>query len=301
MSSEIVIGQKLTLGRSHLVHKPIDPKNLSKKFQKDYEQKPYKWELKYDGCHMIVAKLGEGEVGAWSREGNPVKSMDHVLAEVDESYPVGTVLFGEAYSAALPFEEISGIFRRQYTDANPQLCYMVFDRIDVDEFLNGEAERPYWARRETIQTTGYCVKTYDFFPETVAAAQAEVDKLRETGLVYGLDGFIAADLTAHWIAGAGKGGEKIKVKNHVSVDLMVYAVLSGEGKFANTAGVLRVKLEDGTCAHIGCGTMSNEERDAYYANPALIVGKYVEIHALGYTTAGKLREPRFHRTRFDKS
>lgn len=296
MSSEIVIGQKLKLDRSHLVHKPIDPKNLSKKFNKDYFERPYILERKYDGCHMIVVKLAEGEVGAWSREGNPVFSMDHVLAEVDESYPVGTVLFGEAWSAVFTFEAISGTFRRQYTadDLCGRMNYMVFDRIDVDEFLAGECEKPYWFRRSQILNGCHVKKTHEVHDMRIEPD--ELAHLRGPGLVYGLDGYIAADHTAYWIAGAGKGGEKIKVKDHVSVDLRVSRLIEGEGKFAGTLGAL--ELEDGTVT--SAGTMTNAERELYWKSPALLLWKYVEVHALGYTTAGKLREPRFHRTRFDK-
>ena len=40
--------------------------------------------------------------------------------------------------------------------------------------------------------------------------------------------------------------------------------------------------------------------DAFVADPASIVGKIVEVEAMGYTSDGFLREPRFIRVRDDK-
>ena len=48
------------------------------------------------------------------------------------------------------------------------------------------------------------------------------------------------------------------------------------------------------------GKLTDFERQAIWHEPALLVGKIVEIHALASSTHGKLREPRFIRVRHDK-
>lgn len=294
--------------RNILVHKPVEPRNLSKKLQAelDLHTKDWGWQLKFDGCHMIVV-VQDGKASAWSREGNPVLSVPHILEAVERFSPPNYVYFGEAYNYRMTFAKISGMFRRQ--SPQPLLEYVIFDAVPLADFIQGECPVDYWTRYEELDQL--YVKEYGNIGGPLYIAKLvrgnELPKLyeheenqRKAGFHLGLDGYVAKRLDGWWVAGAGKGGETIKVKDHVSVDLRVLRLVEGQGKFAGMLGSLVCDYK-GQELLVSGGTMSNLDRETVWHEPQILVGKIVEVHGLMASEHGLLREPRFHRTRFEKT
>lgn len=91
----------------------------------------------------------------------------------------------------------------------------------------------------------------------------------------------------------------IKVKCEVSLDLKVVLIEEGEGKYAGTLGKLIVESADGTRNAVS--GMSDAERDEWWDNPQLILGKVVEVQAMQILENGSLREGRFKAVRHDKN
>lgn len=302
-SFNIVPGEKLVLPRRRLVHKPVEKRNLSKKLQGTVDTSrgdEYVWELKYDGCHMILIKLDDGVCGAWSREGEPVRSVQHILDEFDETYPAATVVFSEAWDFERTHHEISGDFRRHSN--SPRLMAMQFDVITLEDFIQGKSRTEYRLRRQLLEAGTHLYITKSFVPDRLAVEMDAVHAARKNGVAFALDGCIAARRDGMWIAGDGKGGEKIKEKNHISVELRVIAWKEGEGKFAGMLGALLCEDLAGEEHPISCGTMTTEERKALWdVRCTDLTDRICEVHALSYTESGALREPRFIRWRDDKT
>ncbi|WYW03321.1 ATP-dependent DNA ligase [Pseudomonas phage vB_PpuP-KiKu] len=293
--------------RKHLVHKPVEFRNLCAEAKKrivSVSNDQYIWQLKYDGCHAILIKQGD-KCWTYSREGNLVKSMDHVENEfVFENMQDG-VYFGEAWNAHCTFPQISGMFRRQYTECNGRtgtLQYIVFDRVTLEEFTIGVSNESYGERWRKLHDDLMTAEAAHFRPalsfvysdKEFDASEARLVQAREH-CICGTDGYIAKRIGGDWTAGDGKKGQTIKVKDHISVDLLCVAVEEGKGKFAGMIGSLLVEWK-GQVVPVSGGKLTNDER----ANIQLC-GKIVEVHALGLTPDGQLREPRYQRIRHDKT
>lgn len=296
--------------RTHLVHKPIELRNLSAKTLQGidiHDPKQYVWEYKYDGCCTIV-RVDGGKATAYSRQGEEVRSLDHLMPFM-ENLPEGTY-FGEAYHFNLSHSKINGMFRKQ--SVQEDLGLVLFDYVTPDEWEEGHSPREFMDRRARLWVI-FVEHIMD--PRTEAGAKITVsamfrpDRLDETKDLIAslrkhykleLDGFVAKRRDGQWFAGSGKGGEQIKVKDVLSLDLKVVDVVEGEGKFAGAVGSLIVEDSEGKRFSVSGGRLTLPDRVSYLRTPSQIVGKIVEVHALGVSQHGDLREARFQRFRSDK-
>ncbi len=288
--------------RKYLVHKPQEVRNLSAKAQEQLDLGDGNWTFqhKFDGCHVIVL-VGINIVRIFSREGKECFSMPHIAEHFRVNSHPNMVYFGEAYHPNMEFKDISGMFRRQ----KPQdpLHFFAFDAVTLQEFRAGSSSRPYIERIKALRTVADAaaqVVPAGLYPDQVKALEAAEHLRATTGWKYGLDGLIAKQIDGTWEAGVDRQGRQLKLKDHISVDLEVAGLVNGEGKFDGMIGALRVYWR-GNTVQISGGKLTNDERQHYWLNPDLLIGKIVEVHALGLTPDGKLREPRFQRIRDDKA
>lgn len=300
MTSEYVLPK-----RSHLVHKPIEPRNLSAKLRNAdiSDDVHWLWQLKYDGCNMMVV-VCEGKGTAYSRTGEVVKSCQHIVEALEALPPTHYVWFGEAYSRDLPHSEINGMFRKQ--SPQPELDFVIFDGVPLEDFERGSCDVGYQSRLNWIDDQvmrykpAHCSVAHTFAPSRIESTESLINHMRTTcELPFELDGYVAKRKDGLWIAGAGKGGEQVKVKDHLSLDLRCVGLVEGKGKFTGMVGAIKVEYK-GQVLEVGGGKLTDFERQAIWNEPAMLIGKIVEIHALASSTHGKLREPRFIRVRHDK-
>lgn len=300
MSSEYVLPK-----RTHMVHKPIEPRNLSAKLRNvNYsDDVHWLWQLKYDGCNMMVV-VCEGKGTAYSRTGEVVKSCPHIVEALEALPHTHYVWFGEAYSRALPHSEINGMFRTQ--SPQPELDFVIFDGVPLADFERGSCDvgyqsRLYWIDEQVMRyKPAHCSVAHTFAPSRIESTESLIKHMRTTcELPFELDGYVAKRKDGKWTAGAGKGGEQVKVKGHLSLDLRCVGLVEGKGKFTGMVGAVKVEYK-GQVLEVGGGKLTDFERQAIWNEPAMLVGKIVEIHALASSTHGKLREPRFIRVRHDK-
>lgn len=288
--------------RKYLVHKPQEVRNLSAKAQEQLDLGDGSWvfQQKYDGCHCIVL-VGVNVVRIFSREGKECFSMPHIAEHFRVESAPNMVYFGEAYHPDKEFPQISGMFRRQ----KPQddLHFFAFDAVTLQEFRTGSSPRAYIDRVKALKGIANAAAKVIPAPifSSAEAAITAAQYLRDNeGWVYGLDGTMAKQTEGTWEAGVDRQGRQLKLKDVLSVDLEVAGVVEGEGKFKGMVGALEVYWR-GARVQVSGGKLTNDERDYYWSNRELLVGCIVEVHALGLTPDGKLREPRFQRVRDDKT
>jgi ATP-dependent DNA ligase len=289
--------------RKILVQKPQELRKLSKTAVAALEKLPaeeFVYQHKHDGCSIIIL-VGVNVVRIFSREGNEVKSMPHIaehIRKASQDRP-NMVYFGEAYHNDMLFKDISGMFRRQ--SPQPELQAWLFDSVTLQEFREGKSTRPYSQRLKALRGINSANRDHIVLPVatfgTLSEATEAVSPWRKDGL-YELDGFMQKQLSAGWDAGVDTEGRTLKLKDHISVDLECVGDVEGEGKFSGMIGALLVKWR-GETVRVSGGKLTTEERKRY-ADGGLD-GKIVEVHALGITPDGKLREPRFQRIRDDKT
>lgn len=290
--------------RTHLVHKPIERRNLSAKLKHTdiHDPNEYVWQLKYDGCNMMVV-ICQGQGTAYSRTGEIVYSCDHIIRELESLPHTHAVYFGEAYNYEWPHSKINGAFRTQ--QPCPDLSFVVFDHVPLDAFEAGKLDIGYMTRFNWVSEqlfkygTKFCRPAHTFSPSRLESTESLIEAARKHG-EFALDGYVAKRKEGHWIAGAGKGGEQIKVKDHLSLDLLCVGLVEGEGKFKGMIGAIKVRYK-GQDIQVGGGKMTTLERECIWLEPSLLVGWIVEVHALGDSQHGNLREARFIRVRRDKT
>lgn len=300
--------------RRTLVHKAIEPRKLSAKVRAAVEARPNNiYEVKYDGCHVILIKAN-GVAHAFSRQGEPVvAAMRHVLDDLNSIADDNFVLFAEAWHPELEHSVINGTFRRTYVDEDAQLLEaVVFDYVPLADFLAGTCPVRFKTRRDYATAmmyrvdAGYKEGSRPYIYMSVASESLEycagvvADQREFCGKTFAIDGYMQKDPDGTWKAGAGSGGESVKLKDHMSIDVKVLRVLEGKGKFEGMVGSIVVQWGDKELT-VGGGTMRDHRRKFYWDFPSHIIGRIIEVHGLSESANGMIREPRFIRFRDDKT
>jgi DNA ligase-1 len=291
--------------RKIYVQKPKETRLLSTKALAALDKLPesdWIYQTKHDGCSMMIL-VGVNIVRIFSREGKECHSMPHVAEAIRLSSPPNMVYFAEAWHSNTEFRAISGEFRRGAAKAEGFLEAWLYDSVTLQEFRKGISERPYTERYNDCRLVGMGSEVVKLIPcaESVATLAEMVEHIRKDyGLLYELDGYMKKQRGANWIAGDDMEGRTLKLKDKISVDLKVTGMVEGKGKFAGMLGAPLVEWR-GEVVPVGGGKLTTKQRKEYWANPALFVGKIVEVHALTITPDGQLREPVYQRIRDDKT
>jgi hypothetical protein len=308
----------------YIVHKAIEASAVSGKTKARLEAETV-WVIspKYDGCHAVFLFDTGKSVGVYSRSGERVYSMDHIATSLLDLYPIhqGRIaITGEAWMVGEEFNVISGTFRRQ--SPQPQLQFVPFDIIPFDyntdtasgpvvylgQLDNKPYPAPYKARIKSLYDARRDIASQVLKPRyfvigntaySAAKAAADLyakDHKARTDSYY--DGSILAMANGLYEVGAGKGGEFIKCKPLLSYTVKVNALFPDIGaKTGKNTLALGFEL-DGSPQKVSTG-LTQDQVDDFIANNANIIGKHIEVEAMGKTVNNLLREPRFKGIRTD--
>ena len=292
--------------------KPVEYSNLSAK-----AQAAIKWEGRYllpkwDGCMCLIGFFDGKPDFILSRDGKPVRSMEHMYGDLLRRWPSiatskgGVCFLGEAWIPNAAFKDISGTFRRH--SAQPALHFAVFDVVHyVREADNGEPKlwsdwsydrRLRWLSHfSNTEAAGHAFFKWPLMCQGEAHAVTYAKNLKALG---GYDGCIASDPHATYAPGSGSSGEFLKVKPLQSFTLKVMAVTSSTGiKTGRPTVALQVLFKDGLCG-VGTG-FSHEQAVAWTEQPSSVIGTMIEVECMGVYDglSGMMREPRFVGFRHD--
>lgn len=300
--------------RKHFVHKAIEPRNLSPKVlaAADARQDDY-WEVKYDGCCGMLIKA-KGKAYAFSRQGEPVNgALDRQLRAMESLAHDNYVLFVEGWAANLIHSDINGAFRRGYGDDEPRVLEsVIWDMVPLDTFMAGKGGLSYSTRSYEVDTVLFALRNFGFGhifrkafqAKSKLACESYIDSCREgRGEIFAVDGFMRKASAGVWNAGAGSCGTILKDKELLTVDLKVDGLVEGKGKFVGMLGAFECTY-NGKPQLVGGGTLTDKQRLAIWNDKATVdggIGSIIEVHALGESTNGLLREPRFYCVRYDKT
>ena len=278
--------------------KPVEFDKLSQK-----AQAAFKWEgrvvlPKFDGCFAMVCYWNGKLDFIMSREGTEVTSMRHVYDQMLELHPWiektkgGVALLGEAWTHGIEFKKISGLFRRDANQAD--LGFVPFDvvdyTIDDKDMPVLTSELPYMKRLRKLGIN----------PVICAGRAHAIDYAQRLKNAGGFDGAVVGDPDATYTPGSGRCGSFIKVKPLQSFTLEVVGIEASKGAVTGRDTVaLVVRFKETTCK-VGTG-FTPDEAAAWVADPALIVGKFVEVGCMAVYSGptGLMREPRMYGIRTD--
>ena len=284
---------------SYTIAKAIDINNLSGKaraqFELDIAAGEYLLTPKYDGCAVHI-ELNDGRIEQCiSGSGKPVRSLDHVLKELLQVFPSGrVVLDAEAWVPDMEFQEISGLFRRHTSDH--RLKIRVFN--GYCPFVVGGRGAAYKNRISALHS-GILARNCVFV--TTVATSASMPLAGATVMARywqalgGFDGVVLHHRDAPYFQGRAKY-ESVKIKPLLSFDLEVTGVNAAVGeKTGRATCALVCRWKDGGVQEVATGLSHAQQAD-----PGQFIGKIIEVRAMGLTSDGKLREPRFCGVREDK-
>lgn len=259
---------------------------------------------KYDGMRCIV-NTSTGEM--FSRKGKPLIGFDAISQEVRSIFPKGLMLDGEIMIG----DEFRTLMRQAFAKVDgKEGIFNVFDLVDLDSFFAGELCIEQGTRTRTLESlfkepteNVVAVPTLGSFSSDEPGIQIKVADQYQKALALGLEGLIIKDLTGNYVGKRSYLWQKLKPEE--TFDCRVIDLQEGKpgSKYEGSLGALIVGFED-TPVGVGSG-LTDEQRDLWWNNPELILGKIVVIKAQQITDNLKgthsLRHPRFKEIHRDKN
>lgn len=264
---------------------------------------------KLDGVYSLVTYIG-GEVRHWGRSGKALMNCEELDAELEGQPSIimeGDVVFISEITSDDPLAKLSGYLtpaRVNDTTFTPtNLCDNFHDVLQLDDFIAGKSLIPLSSRRAFLKNslafTNLKIIHHTMLTIEEAKLFAEFKwKKGEEGVVYHQD--------SPWVAGR-RNETKIKFKEKLSYDVKVVGVVSGKrgSKYETCLGKLIVAFRrfgepKGEFIEVSISGMTDSQRDLWWEDPTLILGKVVKMDAKSFTEEGSLREPRFKEVRTDK-
>lgn len=268
---------------------------------------------KLDGNNCTLINEGKKAI-ALSRSGAEIKGLDHILKYAQEKLPTGRVYFGELVLKNydhLPHDEqfrIGNGITNSKQEQKPELTLVVFDTVTLKEFKAGKSDTPFEYRLDVIRK--YIHKQYNWNDtyfndiERVPIHTYTTDKVLITNTFNDIisidhqEGLMLVGLNSPWQAKKVKYSQK--VKPNLTVD--VYVTGLKEHIRGGKVGALEVDYKGNSLYVPG---IIDELRDRWWNNPDEIIGRLIEVEAMGISKdkTGKesLRHPRFVRIRTDKT
>lgn len=198
------------------------------------------------------------------------------------------------------FSDLNGILNRSKDPCQADNAYiMVHDYVPV-----GGENIPFLERYKLAQAYVKSLKMANVMIAPILALGKVDDIQKIAEMVWATDrqhlsneGAIGKIVNAPYECGK-RNKNILKVKCEVTLELLVTAIVEGEGKYSGTLGAIVCKDKAGNVHNLS--GMSDEQRNEWYANPNLIVGKVIEAEAMQVLPNGSLREGRFKAVRHDK-
>lgn len=103
-----------------------------KRFSGTIDPKEWWVQYKYDGHRCIITRQ-QGELVAYSRNGKPINTIDHVLIELDPYIGEGDFFDGELYHHGTKLQTIASWIKRDQENTK-NLQYIIFDTIRPEPF-----------------------------------------------------------------------------------------------------------------------------------------------------------------------
>ena len=274
---------------------------------------------KLDGVPVdIYYKRQLGAPLAQSRQGKPIKSIQHILDSLVGLLPHGAHLIGELYIEGMDFKDISGLARKQETNEDTEQLVLHIH----DYYMEGKEDTGYVHRmlgmlkldlpRETdfkvVYIKGKTVHTPSEFQDYVEEFFCNNPEA-EGVIIRALYGDKSV-FKKGW-----RSPGMLKLKRQETIDLKIHSFDEAIDKNGNPKGmvgrinvVYPVDVDHDDCntdvVHgvigVGPGALNHKQRKEIWENSDKYIGKTIEIKYMPDDSYNALREARFFRFREDK-
>jgi DNA ligase-1 len=284
-------------------------------------------EPKLDGVRVLMMVISndfaEVITTCYSRNGKIFENFSHIEKQVANNFAklvraskeaqqlsYGFVLDGEVIGNS--FQELMRQARRKENVQAEDSVFNVFDIIPLNDFRRG-----YWNAQlhKRISTLEGMRSVIDDMPNVellphimvdldTAAGKDQFHRYCKDMVNAGYEGVMIKDVNAPYEC--KRNTFWMKYKPTLTVDLTVVGLEEGTGRNSGRLGALVCEgMDDGKFIQVNVGSgYSDEDRDSYWANSNLIVGRTAEILCdvitMNQDGSYSLRFPRFVRFRDDK-
>ena len=222
----------------------------------------------------------------------------------------GVVFDGEVIGQS--FQELMRQARRKSDVQADDSVFNIFDIIPLQDFRRGHWNaqlRKRIALLDAMRTVVDTMPNVELLPHIMvdldtAAGKDQLERYAQDNVKAGFEGIMIKDMEAPYLC--KRSTDWMKWKPVITVDLTVVGVEEGTGRNKGRLGALVCEGEDdGKFIQVNAGSgYSDSDRDSYWADSNLIIGRTVEIMADAITQnqdgSYSLRFPRFVRFRDDK-
>lgn len=240
---------------------------------------------KLDGCRCVAFVHPNGEVQFFTRNGQDYGEVPDVAADLLKIGARGVAYDGELIAASKS-NDTGEVFRKTISTANSKgvktgLVYHVFDRLPIKSFMEGVYTVPCAERKQSLHWDIEDAVELQWVKEVERLYEgkdpSKIDEWFAFAQEHGWEGLMlnAADAPYQ----AKRVRDLLKVKKFKTVDVRVTGVFEGEGALVGTLGGIVAEFDvDGKAYEVKCGSGFNkEQRDKYWADPSLLIGKIVEL------------------------
>lgn len=283
-------------------------------------------EPKLDGVRVLLMVIPDEEGNVvticFSRNGKQFDNFGHIENQVRENFvklthkaassnlSMGFVMDGEVIGNT--FQELMRQARRKTDVQAEDSVFNVFDILPLDAFREGHWNAQLSKRITILEDMRSIIDdmpNVELLPHIMvdldtAAGKDQLERYAKDQVNAGFEGIMIKNVDAPYIC--KRSTDWMKWKPTISVDLTVVGLEEGTGRNASRLGALVCEGEDdGKFIQVNVGSgYSDEDRDSYWADSNLIIGRTAEIlcDVITQNRDGtySLRFPRFVRFRDDK-
>jgi len=271
------------------------PKPMLAKPAKDVKsiEFPAHWQPKLDGHRAIVTKK-DGEMVMYSRRGDLIKSMGHILRHLEDSVDEGMLLDGELYVHGEMLQNIGSLIRREQADSI-KVEYHVYDMMMDVTYMDRFDALCRVVKTSTPSSPVKLVRAVhvDSMEEAIDLTDKAIDEGYEGGILrIPDDGYLAGYRSSHLL----------KIKKFDDSEYVITGVKEGKDRIVNDTD-LKVAVfvcETPEGLEFDCTAFGDQyEKDRIWHNREDYIGKVLTVKHSGYTKEKKPWHPVSLRIRED--
>lgn len=254
---------------------------------------------KLDG-YRCVAVCSFGNVSLHSRNGTEYQNFPSIVSTLEKwCQDSSFIMDGEIMSDDFNSMQQTAFASKRGTQVG-DVAFHVFGLIPYDEWMSGKFKTLTKNRLDNLKLL---VDSHDdenirLVPQTLVHQVEDIVRLQAEYENQGYEGVMVLPNCPYYLG--RKSNKLMKFKTMLSQDCKVVGIYEGTGKFEGLLGGMHLLQQDGkTRCDVGSG-FTDEDRARIWSNPALAIGRTVEIKYQELTPDGVMRFPIFLRYRDDK-
>ena len=274
-----------------------------------YKLKENEWFSLSQKCNGIRGSYVDGKI--LSRQGHEITGLEHIIEDIRQLGLEDMFIDGELVrnnTLHIPdnenFRLTESIVVSDNTDKY-EIQFIIFDIMPIEDYYEGESELTYRERLGDLVSINGLITDLELHNTKLVdilymgTDQTKIKEYLDLMVSQGKEGLILNRDTKYKCT---KNNGILKIKEFYTCDVKCIGIKEGKDDLSGTLGSIIVDYKGFPC---GVGGFNKQDRDKFFNNPDLIVGKIVEVkykEESNNKKGGKsMQFPVFVRIRYDKT